>query len=162
MTKRRRAYIRAGRILSPVALLGLRIYTMITHRPRVRVIVTNEYDEILLVRGIISHLGWWMLPGGGVNRGEELVVAAQRELHEETGIHKSLDNFHYIRTIEKSELGFNFSAPLFRILVKKSDLPKSLYNPVEIAEIGWYKLDKLPELTAAVVFLAIDELSAVN
>lgn len=40
--------------------------------------------EVMLVEHTYLH-GWW-LPGGGVDRGEDLASAARRELHEETGL----------------------------------------------------------------------------
>lgn len=150
-------YVRVGRLLSPLALLGLRVVTMITRQPRVRVVVINEQGEILLVRGVISHLGRWMLPGGGVNRHEKLADAARRELFEETGIKKPAAEFQYLRIVEKSELGLHFDAPLFYVRVKKADLPAELHNPAEIIETGWHNPDKLPEATAPIVFVGLDE-----
>jgi ADP-ribose pyrophosphatase YjhB (NUDIX family) len=153
----RRVYVLSGRIMSPFALLGLKVYTLITKRPRVRVVAINEHDEILLIRGVISHLGWWTLPGGGVNKHEALDAAAKRELYEETGVRKPLDEFRFLRTIERPELGLNFEAPLFYVPIKHNDLPKTLHNPAEIADIGWFAIDALPELTAKLVHAAIAE-----
>lgn len=144
MSKGRRVYISVGRVLSPVMILGLKFYTAVTRRPRVRVIVTNERSEVLLIRGIISHRGWWTLPGGGVNRKEEWAEAASRELFEETGIKMPAEAFIYVRTVEKGELGLSFTAPLFHVVVAKRKLPRKLFNPSEIADAGWFAVDNLP------------------
>ncbi len=157
MSKGRRVYVSVGRVLSPVMILGLKFYTAVTRRPRVRVIATNEFGEILLVRGIISHRGWWTLPGGGVNRREEWAEAASRELHEETGIKKSAEEFIYVRTVEKGELGLSFTAPLFHVVVSKHDLPRKLFNPSEIADAGWFGVDDLPEPITLLAQAAADE-----
>lgn len=145
MSRGRRVYVSAGRVLSPVMILGLKFYTALTRRPRVRVIATNEFGEILLVRGIISHRGWWTLPGGGVNRREEWAEAASRELHEETGIKAPVKDFIYVRTVEKGELGLSFTAPLFHVVVSKRQLPQELFNPSEIADAGWFEVANLPK-----------------
>jgi len=48
-------------------------------------------DQVLLIkRGTPPRLGQWSLPGGRLERGETTVVAALRELAEETGIKAEL------------------------------------------------------------------------
>lgn len=50
-------------------------------------IVCLRGDEVLLIRrGTPPRLGEWSLPGGRIEFGERAVDAAQRELHEETGV----------------------------------------------------------------------------
>jgi ADP-ribose pyrophosphatase YjhB (NUDIX family) len=52
--------------------------------PSVNVAVTNEADEVLLIRR--SDNDNWALPGGAVDLGESLTQAAVRETREESGI----------------------------------------------------------------------------
>ena len=54
----------------------------------VRVLVKNNKDEVLLVRH--TYVPGWHLPGGGVDRGEDVETAAGREVFEETGISQLL------------------------------------------------------------------------
>jgi ADP-ribose pyrophosphatase YjhB (NUDIX family) len=54
-------------------------------RIRVAVCVTAE-GRLLLVAHGKGGRRYWLLPGGGVERGETLVEAARRELREETGL----------------------------------------------------------------------------
>lgn len=49
------------------------------------VIACNSLGQILLVRHSYHLSDLWMLPGGGLNKGENLLDAARRELLEEVG-----------------------------------------------------------------------------
>jgi ADP-ribose pyrophosphatase YjhB (NUDIX family) len=62
--------------------------------PKVAVgtIITNAGSEIVLVRRAIEPgYGKWVFPGGFVDRGEEVQVAAVREAREETGLEIRLE-----------------------------------------------------------------------
>lgn len=55
-------------------------------RPRIRVAVALLHqDRLLLVQHTKSDRSYWLLPGGGLEWGEEIKEAATRELFEETG-----------------------------------------------------------------------------
>lgn len=153
----RRAYLFFGQVIGPLHILGLKIFTKITRRPRVRVIVTNEKHEVLLQRGVISH-GKWSLPGGGINRGESAVAAARRELLEETGIDVAESQLTYIRTLKRPNEDIPFTAPLFKVQVDCAELPETLYNPHEIIAVSWFGLDELPDTISPVAQLGVNEL----
>ena len=56
-------------------------------RPRIsgcRVLVFDPAGRVLLIRHSYGHAGW-MLPGGGLARGEAPLAGAAREVREETG-----------------------------------------------------------------------------
>lgn len=49
--------------------------------------VVCHQDQVLLIqRKNPPNAGWWGFPGGHVEMGETALQAAQRELHEETGV----------------------------------------------------------------------------
>ena len=52
----------------------------------VRVIVFDEYNRILMVRQDHPERTVWMVPGGGIEEGENSAQAAVREVLEETGL----------------------------------------------------------------------------
>ncbi len=63
--------------------------------PKVAVgtIITNALGEVLLVRRAIEPgYGKWVFPGGYVDRGEPVQVAAVREAREECGLEVRLDS----------------------------------------------------------------------
>lgn len=67
------------------------------NRVSARVILLDDADRVLLFRGSDPHLPgdrFWFTPGGGVEAGEDLVEAAQRELTEETGLRLPRAAFH--------------------------------------------------------------------
>ena len=63
--------------------------------PKVAVgtIIRDDRDQIVLVRRAIEPgYGKWVFPGGYVDRGEEVQVAALREAREETGLEIRIDH----------------------------------------------------------------------
>jgi len=89
---------------------------------------TSAMDRRIAVRGIIIDDGkllclrlkpyrhkdastYWCTPGGGVDVGEALVPALEREIHEELGIHPVVGNLLYVqqfihKDIEQMEFFF--------------------------------------------------------
>ena len=55
-------------------------------RPAVRALVMDHDDHVLMVRLDFPHGTWWVLPGGGIEPGEDESVALHRELREEVGL----------------------------------------------------------------------------
>jgi 8-oxo-dGTP diphosphatase len=58
--------------------------------PTVGVVCLRDDQVLLIKRGTPPRLGQWSLPGGRLERGETTVVAALRELAEETGVEATL------------------------------------------------------------------------
>jgi len=81
-------------IPAPLHRLGLRTAHAIRRRwwriaqvrlEGCRVLAFDERGRVLLIRHSYGS-GNWLLPGGGIARGEAPLLAAQRELVEETGL----------------------------------------------------------------------------
>lgn len=71
------------RVVKPVLRVAYRQTRGMTLGTRTVVLKANA-TEVLLVRH--GYAPGWLLPGGGVERGEALADAALRELREEAGV----------------------------------------------------------------------------
>jgi 8-oxo-dGTP pyrophosphatase MutT (NUDIX family) len=77
-----------------------------------RVLVLDAADRLLLIRllrvpGQPEHGHEWFTPGGGVEAGEDVAVAAARELREETGLRVSPDELVPVAyTTGQADLGW--------------------------------------------------------
>lgn len=105
----------------------------------VRVVATDGEGRVLLVKH--TYLAGWWLPGGGVDRGEATQTAAVRELAEETGM---------IATLPPRLISVHSNERFFRgdhVLVYGVDAFEvgERTSHGEIAEIGWFSPDALPE-----------------
>jgi ADP-ribose pyrophosphatase YjhB (NUDIX family) len=105
----------------------------------VRVVATDADGRVLLVKH--TYLAGWWLPGGGVDRGETTQDAAVRELAEETGM---------IATVPPRLISAHSNERFFRgdhVLVYGVDAFEvgERTSHGEIAEIGWFAPDALPE-----------------
>jgi 8-oxo-dGTP pyrophosphatase MutT (NUDIX family) len=127
-------------------------------RQSVRVAVLDPERRLLLLRTRDPRRPdelWWELPGGGVERGEDVAEAAARELREETGI----DVDELDRRIGVVETEFEFDGQHYRqretvFVVHLEHAPKveprGLSTPVEAsAHLGhrWWPADEdLPKV----------------
>ncbi len=76
--------------------------------PRVAVgaLVVEAGKLLMICRGKAPNPGVWAIPGGGVEIGETLQEAAEREIFEETGLRiKAGEPFYAFEIIEKDEQG---------------------------------------------------------
>lgn len=151
----RKMYLWLGLLAGPAALIGLKVYTKITKTPRVRVVVMNESGKILLLKNVLSLKDQWTLPGGGVEKGESHEQAAQRELREETGIVLPLESFRFVTTLNRSESGLRYTAPIVSVECASLNLPSVPFNPREIAATGWFDPENLPTGSAELVGAAL-------
>lgn len=124
--------------LSPFAAIALH------NTRRVRVLVISS-SNILLLR---TRLGYqkWSTPGGGVNKNENPIDAAVRELHEETGItvNSSMLNFIGEKRLPDGRMWPKYDAMFY---VVKLVTPKKIkiLSKYEIIDAKWFNIDELPD-----------------
>lgn len=109
-----------------------------------RTLVLRDADrEVLLVRH--GYAAGWLLPGGGVERGEALAEAAMREVKEEGGIEAEEEPLlHGIFNNDREFPGDYVACYLLRKFRQGPFTPG-----FEIAEARFFPADALPEGTTA-------------
>ena len=55
-------------------------------RSGVGIVVLNKKNEVFVAKRIDNQKNFWQMPQGGVDKGENYLAAAYRELEEETSI----------------------------------------------------------------------------
>ena len=100
--------------------------------------IIERGGEYLMARR--RDIGWWNLPGGGLEAGETVEQGLAREVREEVGV-----EIRVIRLVgvyskpQKSEVVLTFLCKL------ADDTPPTTSD--EVSEVGWYRADALPERT---------------
>jgi 8-oxo-dGTP pyrophosphatase MutT (NUDIX family) len=113
-------------------------------------------DGKLLLQKTSYSSQHWSLPGGGIDKNELPVLAAQRELAEEAGI--KLDRVQF-KSIGQARVPLSGKSwPVMNITFYFVELPKlqhiSTPRPLEIIGLKWFELSKLPSNLSHTVRLA--------
>ncbi|WP_454655903.1 NUDIX domain-containing protein [Bosea beijingensis] len=108
----------------------------------VRAVVLNDRGEVFLIRH--TYVPGWHFPGGGVEVGETAELSLERELSEEAGIVPTgrpvLHGLFFNRRISRRDHVAVYVLRQFRVeRIKQPDR--------EIAEAGFFPLDRLPDGT---------------
>lgn len=144
----------------------------IPYRRAARVILLDERDRVLLVRGHDADQparSWWFTVGGGIAAGETARAAAVRELREETGI--TLGEDALVGPAYTRSALFDFFAQLCRqdeelfvARVLSAGLPPLSHDDwtdVEaqvLDELRWWSLDDLESVDVEVFPAALVDL----
>lgn len=101
---------------------------------RTRVIVVHA-GKVLVLRGWLGN-NKWILPGGGLHRGEEPIVGALRELYEETGIALAPGQLKSHDSVMVHEHAIvRYRAHVYSVELDK--IPRIALQAQEIAEAAW-------------------------
>jgi len=124
----------------------------------------ENYTEVLLHRRINTGFrdGYYDLPSGHVEPDEMPILAAVRELKEETNLEvsvKDLELFH-IRTNESDTPGYPYLYMFFRVEKAKCKGNYMVNEPDKCDEVGFFKKSNLPEPTTESSRVAIENLDS--
>ncbi|HEX2144159.1 MAG TPA: NUDIX domain-containing protein [Glycomyces sp.] len=90
----------------------------------------------------------WTLPAGLLNRREEPIEGARRELAEETGIEALLDELTPADPCAVVHTNGRWVDNVFR-LVRDPESTEIIVDGHEVWDAGWHPVDELPEMTRA-------------
>lgn len=116
---------------------------------RISVRAIIEYDgKFLLVKHRASAT-FWCLPGGGIEPGENILSALEREMIEEIHVKPVIGNLIYIHQVKRED---GYTSPGLYFHVKNSkdylnhDVASSTHGKHEIAEIDWFDITRVTVL----------------
>ncbi|KAJ1427112.1 NUDIX hydrolase domain [Sesbania bispinosa] len=113
-----------------------------THRVGVGALVVNEKREVLVVQEKSGHFqgtGAWKFPTGVVDQGEDICVAAVREVKEETGVDSE---FVEILAFRQSHMSFFDKSDLFFVCLLRPLSFDIQVQEVEIEAAQWMPFDE--------------------
>ena len=127
----------------------------------VGIILLNHKNNILVGKRIDNPKNFWQMPQGGVNKNENLLQAAKRELEEEMGVKsikliKELDGWLEYN-LPKNLLGKIWKGKyrgqkqkwfIMKFLGKNNEINVKTKNP-EFLNWKWIKSSELPEIAVS-------------
>ena len=127
-------------------------------RSGVGIVVLNKKNEVFVAKRIDNQKNFWQMPQGGVDKGEDYLTAAYRELEEETSI-KNVDLVKELDGLTSYELPKNLLGIIWKgkyrgqkqkwfimkFLGQDSDINIKTKNP-EFCEWKWIKLENITDL----------------
>jgi ADP-ribose pyrophosphatase YjhB (NUDIX family) len=123
-------------------------------QPRIRVSALLRWqDRILLCRHEKPGKEYWLLPGGGVDSGESLVDALQRELTEEVGLSDELPLEGPVAIVDSISPQRSFAAKHVVHIIFSGDLTGRSLEQVQShdAAVRGHRLFNLEELDGVVL-----------
>lgn len=103
----------------------------------------NKYEILLIKRKNEPYKNRWAMPGGFVDENEDLLVAAKRELIEETGIlTENIIQLVTVGTPGRDPRGHTISVVYGAVIDEKTD-PNA---GDDADDANWFDIDNLPEL----------------
>lgn len=140
--------------MHPLLRIPLHLYWRFTRGMTlgVRALVFDEQQRVFLVRH--TYIAGWHLPGGGVEKGETVFDALERELREEASL-AIIGHPEFLGILHNLGVSARDHVALFA--VTKTTLLDTPRPALEIAERGFFALDSLPETITAASMRRIEE-----
>jgi ADP-ribose pyrophosphatase len=115
--------------------------------PRVAVggVVLHNDKVLLVLRGQAPAKGLWAIPGGGVELGETMRAAAEREIMEETGLQVKAGEIVYtFEGIQRDETGrVRYHYVIVDMLAQALDPTQPLRPSDDVNDARWFTLAEI-------------------
>ena len=131
------------RVRQPNGFIIERFHNVEYPHPAVGVGGENEKGQVVLCRvpRYTSMTCEWSVPAGGVEKGEDALVSARREVWEETGF-ESFDH-RLVYTYYPQQGSSN---KLFQVVFCRAGERTGSFDPNEISEVGWFSRGEVEAL----------------
>jgi len=127
----------------------------------VGIVVLNEKNKVFVGKRIDNPKNFWQMPQGGVEQNENLLLAAKRELKEETGI-KSVELIKELKewfqydlpknligkVLEGKYRGQNQKWFIMNFIGKDDEININTKNP-EFLDWKWIAISELPKIAVS-------------
>lgn len=140
-----------------------------THRfrPAVRGLVIDGADHVLMVRLVFPEGAFWVLPGGGIDEGEDVLDALRRELREETGLDEPTigghvwNRLHEFRLVDTAGVEWHGQREaVFLVRTERFDITPSMsteeLRAENLHEHRWWSLEEIAGYSGDDVFAPRD------
>ena len=114
--------------------------------------ILDDRGRLLLVKENYDRRRYG-LPGGAVEDGESVLEAAVRETLEETGVRVAIEHVVGVYRLENG-----FTATLFGCSIASGEPVRP--EGGEIAKVGWFNPDEIPEPTSNLLHHALPDIVA--
>lgn len=105
-------------------------------------VIINDVGEVLLTkRNIPPFKGDWVMPGGKINLGEQIVRALKREVMEEVGLAVEVQNLlDVFEHVTPGDDHYHFVILYYRCHLISSEI---IHNDEEVSEVRWVSPEDL-------------------
>lgn len=133
------------RVRQPNGFIIERFHNVEYPRPAVGVVVENDRGQVVLCRvpRYTSMTCGWSVPAGGVDKGEDALESARREVWEETGFESSDHRLVYTYYPQQGS-----SNKLFHVVYCRAGEQTGSFDPNEISEVGWFSKGEVEGIIA--------------